>query len=95
MDVVKLVAKKKDWDLVIIYTKSAPPLCVDKDTEITCEGKLLVVVDPEAPNPAKITATDPDRAHVVKHLNTDDISCIDYIKLSDSKILTQKKLIIT
>ena len=92
----RLFNKKKDWEYCTISIAGRGPVAVHPDTNIALsdDGRILKIIDPEAPNPFFRGAPgEPETVSLEENIDTDYISSVGFLKFP--KILTKPSKIIT
>lgn len=92
----RLFNKKKDWDYCTISIAGRGPIAVQADTDIQLseDGRILIINDPQAPNPFyRGVPGEPEIVNLQENIDTDLISSVGFLKLP--KIISKPGKIIT
>lgn len=92
----RLFNKKKDWDYCTISIAGRGPVAIEPTTNIQLsdDGRILTINDPEAPNPFRRQESEPEFIQLESYIDTDLISSIDFLNGLFPKIITKKSAII-
>lgn len=86
----RLFNKKRDWDYCTISIAGRGPIAIQPDTNVSLsdDGRILVITDPNAPNPFFRGAPgEPEEVILEENIDTDYISSVGFLKLP--KIITK------